>query len=400
MCLAEIAKDISFGLSTIQKDLMIKNKGMHIFIAIRYWNKQLIGIRKPFMTRFLVLLIILSTLIISCESDHYESNFVKEDSLTISQYLTKNQDEYSKFYRLLVEGKMLGALYAYNPYGEGYTLFLPTNEAIDQFIQKNQNYGSFEELLKDTSFIKILTRYHTLKRKVKSDEFPDGALNDLTLTGDRLVFGYNTDGNNQIIKINNSTPIIKSNLKMTNGFIHVISGVLEQAKISGYDWLQQQDDYSILANAVRLSGLRSRLWWEKYTILSEHDSIYNRSGIHTVEDLIARIATPGMALSNRDNKFYQFAAYHFVGGEFYLNDFHYGNYAYTTLASKPLTISVGIDIKINPGVDTYGFKTSVSGDAYEIDYISPRWENSNILTRTGPVHSITELLFHEPLPKK
>lgn len=373
---------------------------MDIFIIIKYWSKQLNGIRKPILTRFLVIWIILSAVIISCESDPHESNFLDQDSLTISQYIEKNRDEYSKFYRLLVEGKMLGALYAYNPYGEHYTLFLPTDEAIDYFIQQNQDYGSFEELLKDSSFVKILTRYHTINRKVHADEFPDGALNDMTLTGERLVMGFYTDGNNRIIKVNNSATIIKSNLKMTNGFIHVISGVLEQVKISGYDWLQQQDDYSILAEAVRLSGFRSRLWWDKYTILAEHDSIYRRNGINSVEDLVSRIATPGMALTNRDNKFYLFAAYHFVGGEYYLNDFNWGNYNYATLASKPLTISVGVDIKINPGIDTYGFKISDSGDANEIDYISPIWENSNILTRTGPIHSISELLFYEPLPKK
>jgi uncharacterized surface protein with fasciclin (FAS1) repeats len=373
---------------------------MHIFIAITYWSKQLIGIRRLAMTRFLVLWIILYTVITSCESDHYESNWLDNESLTISQYLTKNRDEYSKFYRLLVEGKMLGALYAYNPYGEDYTLFLPTDEAIDHFIQQNQDYGSFEELLKDTSFIKMLTRYHTVNRKIHADEFPDGALIDTTLTGDRLVIGIHTTGNDRIIKVNNSAPIIKSNLKMTNGYIHVISEVLEQAKISGYDWLQQQDDYSILAEVVRLSGLRSRLWWNKYTILAEHDSIYRRNGIHTVEDLIGRIANPGMALNNRENPFYMFAAHHFLGGEFYLNDFNWGNNKPTTLANKPLTIYVGLEIKINPGVDTYRFKISDSGDAKWLDYISPIWENCNILTRTGPVHSISEVLFYEPFPKK
>jgi hypothetical protein len=176
--------------------------------------------------------------------------------------------------------------------------------------------------------------------------------------------------------------------------------VLEQAKLSGFDWLQQQDEYSILAQAVKLSGLQGRLWWDKYTILAEHDSIYHRNGIHTVDELIRRIATPGMSITNRNNAFYLFAAYHFLGGEFYLNDFNWGNDDYTTLAGKPLTISVGGEIKINPGVDTYGFKISDSGDVKWIDYISPIWENSNVLTRTGPVHSISEVLFYERLPKQ
>ncbi len=96
---------------------------------------------------------------------------------------------------------MFSTLYAYNPYGDDYTLFLPTDEAIDNFIRQNKNYESFEALLQDTSFIYTLTRYHTIKRKVHTDEFPDGALTDSTLTGDRLAIGFYSDGENQIIKL-------------------------------------------------------------------------------------------------------------------------------------------------------------------------------------------------------
>ncbi|MBW6534146.1 MAG: fasciclin domain-containing protein [Mariniphaga sp.] len=298
------------------------------------------------------------------------------------------------------EGKMLSTLYAYNPGGNDYTLFLPTNEAIDYYILQSQDYGNFDELLKDTGFVKKITRYHTVNQKIHTDAFPDGALNDTTLTGDRLVTSFFSDGDDQLIKVNNSVPIIKSNLKMTNGYIHVISGVLQKTEVSGYDWLQQQDDYSILAEAVRRSGLRSRLWWNKYTILAEPDSIFRRSGIHNVEDLIARIATPGMSLSNRNNAFHLFAAYHFVGGEYYLNDFNWGNRKYTTLANISLPIYVGVVIKINQGIDNYGYRVSNTGDSTLIDYIRPLWENSNIMTTTGAIHSISDLMFYEPFTNK
>ena len=367
---------------------------------IRDSKIQLIGIRRPIKIRFLIQLMFLFAVMISCKSDPHESNWVDGEPLTISQFLDKNQTEYSKFIRLLDEGKLLGTLYAYNPYGEDYTLFLPTDEAIDKFIQQNQEYGSFEELLKDTSFIKKLTRYHTINRKLHTNEFPDGALTDKTLTGERLVIGFYTDGNNQLIKVNNEAQITESNLKMTNGYIHVISGVLQQTEISGYDWLQQQKDYSILAQAVKLSNLKSRLWWKKYTIMAEHDSIYRRRGIYTVEDLIKRVATPGMPISDKNNAFYLFAAYHFVGGEYYMNDFSWGSKKYTTLATgKPLTVNVGVEIQFNPGVETYGYSISGNGDTTLIDYILPIWKDCNVMTTTGPVHSISEVLYFDPLPE-
>lgn len=362
---------------------------------------QLLGFRKPVITGFLVYLMMLSVILSSCKTDPHESNWINENSLSISQYLEINQKEFSKFHKLMSESKLLNTLYAYNPYGTDYTLFLPTNEAIDNFIKQNQKYTSFEELVKDTGFIKKLVRYHTINNQLHTDEFPDGALMDKTLTGDRIVTRFYTDGINQIIKVNNAASVTKPNLKMTNGYIHVISGVLQKTEISGYDWLQQQDDYSILAEAVKLSGLKSRLWWTKYTVLAEHDSIYRKNGIHSVEELIARIATPGMQLTNRQNTFYLFAAYHFVGGEYYLNDFSWGIKKYTTLASgESLPVDVGVEIKINTGIDAYVYNVSNTGQTTFINYIRPVWEKCNIMTGTGAIHSIADVLFYEPFPKK
>jgi uncharacterized surface protein with fasciclin (FAS1) repeats len=341
---------------------------------------------------------ILLAVMTSCKTDPNSFSWNDENSLTISQYLEKNKNEYSKFYRLLVDGKMLTTLYAYNPYGDNYTLFLPTDEAIDRFIQQNQNYGNFEELLKDTSFIQRLTRYHTLNRSLRTYEFPDGAFVDRNLTGDRLVASFFAIGDNQLIKINNVAPIIKSNLKMTNGYIHVISEVLQPVDISGYDWLQQQNDYSILAQAMKLSGIQKKLKWANYTLFAEADSIYHRYGINNVEDLISRFSTPGVPLTTVTNSFYQFTAYHLLEGEHYMNDLYWGSKKYVTLSGQLLTIIVGMEVKINTGVDTYGTTISESGETTVIDYIRPIPEGSNILTHTGPVHSISDLMYYKHLP--
>jgi len=71
-----------------------------------------------------------------------------------------------------------------------------------------------------------------------------------------------------------------------------------------------------------------------------------------------------------------------MGGEYYLNDFVWGTKKYWNLGGKPLLINVGYEIKINPGVDLYGYKVSAIGDTTEIDYILPIWEKSNIRTST------------------
>lgn len=356
-----------------------------------YWSRYCYGIQKQVIIRFLIYWTILLALFTSCDMNPYGSRWVNENDGTIYHYLEKNNQEYSKFYRILEKGRLLLTLSAYNPNGDGYTLFLPTDEAIDHFIEQNQEYSNFEELLQDTGFIKFLTRYHTLNGIIHSDNFPDGAFKDSTLTGHRLAIGVYSEEDSLIIKVNNVAPVVKSINNMTNGNVHVISKVLEPVNISGFDWLQQQDEYSILSKAVEYSGLRNYLRWDKYTILAEHDSIYNKNGIYNIDDLIERIATPELLLTSRGNYFYQFTATHIVSSELYLNDFPLGRSRYNTMGREPVLIEVGHNIRINNGEQTYGFTIS------ESEFVDVILEGCNIMTGSGPIHSISKLLIFESL---
>lgn len=362
------------------------NLDMNILSLTRYLYKLLFVVLMP------------TAILTSCKSDPALSNWVGDDSQTISQYLEKNKTEYSKFYTLLVDGNMLSTLYAYNPYGDDYTLFLPTDDAIDSFIRQNGKYGSFEELAKDTGYVGILLRYTTLGRKVHTDEFPDGALPDQTLTGDRLVASFYADGDNQLILINRAARVIKPNIKLANGYIHVISEVLQKPSVTAYDWLQQHPGYSILAQAMELSGIKKRLTWPQYSLFAEPDSVYHRYGISTVDDLVKHFSPSGVLLTNVTNPFYQFVAYHVMNGAYFTNDFYWGSRDYYTFGGQLLTIYVGQEIRINTGVDSYGTIVSAKGDTTVINYIRPIPDQYNILTATGPVHSISDLMYYKKLP--
>ncbi len=317
---------------------------------------------------------------------------------TIGTYLDQHQQEYGKFYTILEQEGLLSTLYGYNPYGEGYTLFLPTDGAIDRFVSQEEDYRDFGDLLLDTAFLHTLTRYHTVNKKLHTNEFPYGALTDPTLTGDRLTIGFYTDGDNPLLKVNNTAPITESNLDMTNGYIHVVSEVLRKPELSGVEWLRQDDRFSILAKAMEISGIIDVLWYNQYTILAEQDSIYRKYGINTVSDLADRLIRPDIPDQDPEDALFQFVAYHILYRDFYLNDFELGTFDYWTMGDESVTIEVGLDIRINPGVQVYGMDVSGSGDTTLIDYISLVLEDCNNMTRTGPVHSLTELLVSEPLP--
>lgn len=342
--------------------------------------------------RYLLAGIILTAILSSCNFFFQEDPVFIEDTDTICEFLNKNEEKYSKFLSLLEQGNMLIPLCGYNPHGEFYTLFLPTNEAIDRYIQQNPNYSSFEALLQDTGFVDTLTRYHVVNKEIHTNQFPDGALKDTTLVGQRLTINFDSDGDIPFYLVNNVARIVTPNIETTNGMIHVISSVLDPVFISGYDWLQQQEEYSILAEAMDSAGIKDRLNWDKYTILAEHDSIYKRAGIDSIAELIDSIADPDRELSSTRNPFYKFAAAHIIQYEYFLNDFEYGIDHLNTLGSEKITIDAGLDIRINPGDEAIRYIISESGDTTEINYISFVWEACNNLSRNGPIHSISELL--------
>lgn len=364
---------------------------MGIVKFITYWINCLIGHRINKLIRILFLSTVFSLIMASCNTDPYDRHWNGEENYTICQFLETNQQEYSKFHRILFQGMMLDALCAYNPEGEDYTLFLPTDEAIENFIDQSTEYSSFEELLEDQGFINKLTRYHTVNKKLHTDDFPDGALTDRTLTGDRLTTAFFRTGDSMLIKVNNQAQILQSNMEMTNGYIHVVSKVLEEVDINGYEWLQQHDEYSILAQAMEYSRIPNRLGWNRYTILAEHDSVYQKKGIYNVEDLNNRIAATG-------NHIYDFVAFHILNKERYLNDLGWGKNYYWTLAQRSVPIFVGQEIRINPGIQPFDTIVSESGDSSIINYVRLVMDESNILTSKGPVHTISDLLFFEPLP--
>jgi uncharacterized surface protein with fasciclin (FAS1) repeats len=352
------------------------------------------------MKRFLYILLIFPLLPVSCLREE-DKVFYDEDQISIADYLEKNKETYSKFYRIVTEGGMRDPLSAYNPFGNGFTLFVPTDEAFDRYIEDHPSYTSFEEMMQDTDFVRLLGRYHLVNIQLETNEFPYGALPDTTASGDILTIGFSSELDSTVYKVNNEAPVLEGNIETINGYIHILGEVLQPVNFSGYQWIEQNPGYSILQQALSITGLKDtlgifrmskdgKLVANKYTLLVEHDSIYRREGINSIDDLVARYATPGLDITDPDNALYQFAAYHILEGSYFLVDFDQsGNY--NTYANSPIRFVAGLEVRINPGVDTFRLEISEFGDTTAITYVSLYYQESNILTKNGAVHFLTEV---------
>lgn len=341
-------------------------------------------------------------LIISCAREIDDKSFYDENYTSMAEYIENNTDEYSVFYRILMEGNLYAPLSAYNPFGNGFTLFLPTDEAFDNYIQNSNKYSSLDEMFDDIDFIRLLGRYHLVNTELQTNEFPYGSLPDTTATGDLLTIGFSSSFDSTVYKVNNHAPVIIPNLQMVNGYIHVISEVLEPVDFTGYQWLEENEDYSIFTGVLELTGLKDTLGFyrtntagqvvkNKYTLLAESDTVFNKYGIYSTEDLVAQFATDDVPLTDPNNGLYQFAAYHILEDEYFLSDFSETR-NYNTFAFAPVRIAIDLEVMINPGSDTLRLEIDEQGDTTVINYISIYYQESNIITKNGAIHFISEIM--------
>jgi len=352
-----------------------------------------IRIRKVFAA------LICTILISGCKTEPIEVVFEDQEDFTIFDYQKQNEEEFSSFIQIVEKGNLKSTLSSYNPYGDGYTLFLPDNAAIDRFIESDSRFSSIGNLLDDMEFCHVFSRYHVINMSVESFEFPFGAFIEPTLSGDFLTVSFFIESDSSYYKINNSARVIKPNIEVSNGFIHQIQTALTPVANNSYQWLGLYPEFSIFTEAINITGLAPLINFnlkelenkEAVTLLVEPDSIFHKRSINSIEDLIELISPEDDDYSNELNPLNLFVSYHLLKGSFFIDDFVNENTLYSTYSDVPLNINgYGLDIKINPGKQV--FDTIVfNADTSYLDFIKFIYDESNVITQSGAIHFIDQI---------
>jgi uncharacterized surface protein with fasciclin (FAS1) repeats len=339
----------------------------------------------------------------SCKDEPIPIQFKDLEKLSIYDYIVENKDKYSSFLSILEKGGLDKTLSAYNREGDGYTLFLPDNDAVDAFIAQSDKFSSLDDLLNDSVYSAQFCRYHVVNQKIDANDFPFGAFSEYTLTDDFLTVSFITLTDTAYYKINNQAPVIKTNIELSNGFIHLISIALSPITYTAYGWLEEHPGYSIFKAAVEATGLDETLNINTkleesalpVTLFIEHDSIFNKKGIYSFDDLANFISPGNTDYTNTLNPLYNFIAYHILTDNKFLDDFVTYNTNYSTYSDIPLTVDgTGTDIKINKWKEI--FDTIIDGpDTTYIDYIGFLYDASNVLTQTGVIHFIDQVMTQQ-----
>ncbi len=365
---------------------------------------MLIKSEKEFiMKAFIYIFIGISALFLTACNDgsiEGEGRFEDMRGKSIYGYLTDNKEEYSKFIEIVEKSGLKSSLSAYNPYENGYTLFLPTNKAIDNYLANSTRFKTLEQLTGDLEFAKTLCEYHIVNAEIESKSFPFGALPKSTVSGDYLTISFVKEGNTSYFKLNNKAVVTKTDIDASNGYIHQIDAVLDPVVYTTYQWLSQNPDYSIFKQAVDLTGTRSLIDFNlkkdisvlPVTMLIEPNSVYKKMGVNNIQDLILYVKATDQNYTDKYNALYNFVAYHFLINNYFLDQFVNKSSVYNTYAEVPLNINgLGLDIAINKGKQI--FETIIyQSDTTYIDFIKFDYDASNLATQSGTVHFIDRIM--------
>jgi len=347
-----------------------------------------------------ILSFLLALSVFSCKEPIRVASFEDLEQYTIYDYIIENKERFSSFLSILEAGELDITLGSYNPQGQGYTLFLPDNEAVDKFIGETNLVSSLDDILNDPEFAKEFCRYHVVNLGVHSGNFPFGAFPEPTLSSDLLTVSFIIESDSSYYKINNQAVVIYPDIEVSNGYIHLIDPALKPVSQTTCEWLELNSSYSIFKDAVDLTGFTARLdidikendTLQPLTLLVESDEVFNVFDIYSVNDLVALISPENNDYTSSLNPLYNFVGYHILDGNYFIDDFEGIRTNYTTLSDVPLNIDgTGIEFAINRGKEVFDTLV-VQGDTTFVDYIGFFYDQSNVLTRSGAIHMINKVM--------
>ena len=347
-----------------------------------YSNCRLFIRHKPF-----ALFLVLISLLLSYCADEPLYWKLRPDEQNVGDYIANNPDQFSEFAKLMELTSLKAVLNVRGP----YTVMVPTNEAMIEYYREKKvnSLTDFSDATRQR-----LIRNHIYTSLQGTDRIGLGTIRDTNALGDYMTSEFKDAD----IILNKNAKIIKKDIRVNNGIVHVVDKVLDPVTKDIYSLVSENPAYTIFSEGLRLTGIKdtlqiisfqgiNKLVRTRFTLFAVPDTIYYRFGIHNVNELINWCGASPDNLSSKENPFYRYIEYHCLIGTFYLN-FILSLDNYPVLSGENfLTFADSDDYKINfdPILNKY------------TGFILPA---SNITAKNGVIHTVNDLLpVYYPGPK-
>jgi uncharacterized surface protein with fasciclin (FAS1) repeats len=316
----------------------------------------------------------------------------------ILEYLRK--DSLQRFTKLVSIIGKAGYSSAMDTYGT-YTLFAPTNDAIDAYL-KQKNIASIDQI--NEADLKKIIQFHLLEEQVHTSEFTDGKLPSVTMLGQFLITGVVNEGGVSSFRINRQANVTQPNVVTGNGIIHVISNVLTPSVNTVAKLLEQSPEYSIFLEALKETGYYDSLnsgtnvnGTQKWvTLIAETNQALKDTGIVSYAALKAKYSNTGNPKNPADS-LRLYVAYHILPDVKYLADIVMASSHETMVPLEVITDKLIDGKKVVVNDDEY---STITGTVHEKG-IELDQANSDVSATNGVLHRATAHLaikIRKPFP--
>jgi uncharacterized surface protein with fasciclin (FAS1) repeats len=240
---------------------------------------------------------------------------ITSSQVNITGYMEKNPEQFSEWNKIVELTGNAGFLQAYG----NYTMFLPNNEGVKKYLT-DMGKTSIEQL--DLDELKAIVRFHLIEDTISSRSFGDGKLNNLTMLGQYLITGSSNTGSIANTVINRQANVTLFNVRLGNGYVHVIDNVLRPAKLTLAQLVEANPGYSIFTQALKETGLYDTLNIAPadnpkpdqrfITLIAESDQVLSAAGISSYAALKAKYNSGNSNLKSAENGLHKYVAYHIL----------------------------------------------------------------------------------------
>ncbi|WP_316807755.1 fasciclin domain-containing protein [Pedobacter agri] len=303
------------------------------------------------------------------------------DDVNITGYLDRYPEQFSMMKQIMDRSATTGFLGAYGK----YTLFTPDNTAITAWL-KAKGKSAVADLTVDEA--RDMIKFHLLPDTVATNRFTDGKLPQITLYGQYLQTGAVNQGGVSSYVVNKLAKVIKSNIRVGNGIIHVLDHVLSPATLTLAKSIEANSRYSYFTQALKETGFYDSLNIDGaaakdttrrfQTLILESDSALKAAGYSNYASFKNRYSKTGDPKNHADS-LWLYMAYHISTGPSYTPDIITSPAIYTLAPKEIITTKfAGQRILLNedefngvvePGVEinrTYSDVTASNGVAHEV----------------------------------
>ena len=333
----------------------------------------------------------------ACDDPFKDSAFTVYEERPISTYLETRSDEFSEWIAILKYADLYNAL---NQASRVYTMFAPTNEAVEAFYVQKDVTG-IEELGQD--YARQLVKYHVAVDSVSlNDIIAGGVLTNKTLSDDFLEVVVGEEGGINALYMNGDAHIKETAISVSNGLVYVLNNMMRPMIESVYQQMSDNGLNDILIEAMDLTGWRDTLniisesgvdpltgleveIRRYYTVLAVPDSIFEEKGITSVEELIDYLGADA-DYTDKTNELFKYVGFHILRGNYRIADLT--TFERETEVSLKETSTPNALLKISREADSMYYLNYEAG----VDRARFIEDESDYIVKNGYIHQLDDIL--------